>query len=163
MHDAETMATDVSPARGRHRLGSSELRRAVGRMSLGGAAVLLTIVVGVLAAVGSGLTSASGDAAGGPAEWPPAQVPADPTPARAGAIAVRPPVEVSPTTDAAAEPGPEQVVAERAPAAVARQPIPEVRQGQPCSAEGARGVTAAGKPSLCTGERGDGRPRWRHA
>jgi hypothetical protein len=135
-------------------------------MSLGGAAVLLTIGVGVLAAVGTGLTDgAAGNSAGLAAQWP-TQVPEDPTPARAAAIVTRPAVETTPAPDADGEPAPAPVVdpIEPAPAApsaaMTPAPLPTVRQGDRCSAEGALAVTVAGKPAVCTGK---GRTRWRHA
>jgi len=172
MHEADTMVTDVLP-RGRHRR-SSLFRRALSRMSLGAAAVLLTMVVGVLTAVATGLTGAtSGNSVGLSAGRPPAQVQAGPTSTPTAGIEARPTVEPALTSEAGVDAASEPVadlpdpapVADASPAAAAApapDPIPTVRQGDSCSAEGARGTTAAGKPTVCTGERGDGRTRWRH-
>ena len=55
MHEQDTVVLDL-PKGGRHRLPASSLRRAVSRMSLGAAAVVLTIGLGVVAAVVTGLT-----------------------------------------------------------------------------------------------------------
>jgi len=38
-----------------------------------------------------------------------------------------------------------------------------VRPGDPCPSRGATGVTAGGKPTVCSGGRGHGRNRWRLA
>jgi hypothetical protein len=46
--------TVVLATRGRHRLPASSLRQALSRMSLGAAAVVLTIGLGVVAAVATG-------------------------------------------------------------------------------------------------------------
>ena len=166
MHEADTMVTDVIPLKGRHRLSSSPLRRALSPMSLGGAAVVVTIGVGVLAAASTGLTGGASETAASLPKYIPTEVPADPTPARAAAVAARPTVEAAPAPEAQAEPAPAVVVEADEPAPTAAPsateapaPIPTVRKGAPCPVEGAQAMTVAGKPVTCTGE---GRTRWRH-
>jgi hypothetical protein len=169
MHEADTMVTDVIPTSGRHRLASSPFRRTVSRMSLGGAAVLLTMAVGALTAIGTGLTGGTSETSAGlSADGLPTQVPADPTPARTAVIGART-VGSSPAPEDYVAPTPASVVAPGEPAPVAHtaaapapKPIPTVRQGERCSTEGARAMTAEGKPTVCTGKRGEGTTRWRH-
>ena len=173
MQEQDTVVLDL-PKGGRHRLPASSVRQAVSRVALGAAAVVLTIGLAVLAAVATGLTSAPvGDLVGLPA--PSTDAEADPTSARAGGIGARPTAEPTPPSDADV---PDLAVVEEPPAPApaetasppADQPAPDdgpetppvstVQPGDPCPGEGAAGITAGGKPTVCT-QRGDGRTRWR--
>jgi hypothetical protein len=179
MHEQDTAVLD-RPTRGRHRPPASPLRRAASRMSLGATAVLMTIGFGVLAAVTTGLTGASpADLGGLSPRWLSLEEEAGPTSGRAANIGGRQGAERMPASDAAiAEPA---AVADEQPGtapmpdgapapadAPAAEPRPErapmstVRPGDPCSSEGLAGITAGGKPTVCT-RRGDGRNRWRHS
>ena len=172
MHEQDTVVLDL-PSGGRHRLQASSLRRAVSRMSLGAAAVVLTIGLGVVAAVATGLTNVpTVDLGGMPA--PSTGAHAGPTSPRAGSIAVGPTAEPAAASDvadpdvAAEEPAsapvegaPPAPVADPAPVAGAESPpVSTVSPGDPCSSEGSAAVTSGGKPTVCM-RRGDGRTRWR--
>ena len=94
MLEQDTVVLDL-PRGGRHRLPASSLRRAVRRMSLGAAAVVLTIGLALLAAVATGLTGAPvGDLVGLPA---PSTEAAGPTSVRAAGIGAGP-TTAGPTT-----------------------------------------------------------------
>jgi hypothetical protein len=176
MQEQDTEVLDL-PRGGRHRLQASALRRAVSRMSLGAAAVVLTIGLGVVAAVATGLTGMPvADFGGIPA--PMTEAHAGPTSASTAGIGVVPTAEPVPASDAGvpeaaagvADEVPDPVPAEPAPPVPAGDPAPvgeaegppvsTVSPGDPCQAEGAAGMTAGGKPTVCT-RRGDGRARWR--
>jgi hypothetical protein len=175
MHEQDTVVLDL-PRRGRHRLPASSLRRAVSRMSLGAAAVVLTIGLAVVAAVATGLTGGHlGDFAGLPAPEPSHQAGAGPTRALDGGI--RAGATAEPTAESAADVPdlaanavlPDPVPAGHASPAPPADPAPDdpgsppvstVSPGDPCQSEGAAGITAGGKPTVCT-RRGEGRARWR--
>jgi hypothetical protein len=174
MLEQDTVVVD-RPTGGRHRLPASSLRQAVRRMSLGAAAVVLTIGLGLLAAVATGLTGTPVDDLGGfPA--PSTEAEAGPTSARAAGIGARLTAEQIPASDGdvpelasdAVQPEPVPVgAASPTPAedpapddGAERSPVPTVRPGDPCPGEGAAGSTAGGPSTVCT-QRGDGRTRWR--
>jgi hypothetical protein len=178
MHEQDTVVLHF-PRRGRHRLPASSLRRAVSRMSLGAAAVVLTIGLAVVAAVATGLTGGQlGDFAGLPAPEPSHQSGAGPAPALNGGIGSGATVEPTPASAAdvpdlavsAVDEAPDPAPVGHASPAPAGDPAPvdgaesppvaTVSPGDPCQAEGAAGITAGGKPTVCT-RRGDGRARWR--
>ena len=174
MQEHDTVVLDCQ-GKGRHRLPASSLRQALSRMSLGAAAVVLTIGLAMVAAVATGLTGASFDL-GIPVPKPSTQAQADSTTGRAAALGAGPTAEPAPASDTpepvasvADEPSDPGPVADAAPVPAdepapnqgpARAPVSTVRPGDPCSGEGSAGVTAGGKPAVCA-QRGDGRTRWR--
>jgi hypothetical protein len=170
--------TDQLPLSGRHRAAPRTVRQVAVRLSAGAGAFLVVAGLGVLTADLMGLTGAAPSAA--VQVHPPSapSVRADPTfgtPLDLGATRAdraepspssteaAPPVpgsaDPAPTVDAPPAPAPEP--------ASAPPPVPASRavaqQGEPCSAEGARGTTAAGKPVVCTARGSGGEIRWRRA
>ena len=181
VHGLDTSDED-RPLPGRHRATPSVTRRAAGRAAIWSVGVLAAAVLGVITAGAVGLTETSQGPAGAAAALaspgPPQTDPRvgrtidirRPSAARtqesvAADVVVDPAVEEPPPTPATgAERPPDD---EPRPAEPARRPaeapVRTVRPGDSCSAEGATGVTARGKPTVCTARSGDGRTRWRHA
>jgi hypothetical protein len=177
MDEQDTVVLD-RPRRGRHRLPASSLRQAVSRLPLRAAAVLLTFGLCVLAAVATALAGAPlVDLGGIPAPRPARETGAGPTSGRGAGTGARTVAE--PTASDADVPDPVADVGVTladpipvAPAAPAptdgpapddgadSPPVSGVSPGDPCPAEGTAGITAGGKPTVCT-RRGDGRARWR--
>ena len=188
MHELDTADLDSPdldtgdedrPDGGRHRTAPSPRRRAVARLALGASAVLVAAGVGVLSADVAGLT---GPTPTGAEELPmpqlSSQLPADPTFGQTVDISAAPSSPGEESSAAVIEPGPAAAVADPSPVAPAAPPaaqpppaprppqpasVPTVRPGDSCPTPGANGVTASGKPTVCTSRPRDGRTRWRVA
>jgi hypothetical protein len=153
------------------------VRRAARTAACGTAGLLIAALLGWAAAVMVGLTEPA-EMAGTGVEVPRAQVgdaadPAfertleasgrgargseeTPTPAP-GPTADQPAPAAGPADGPATPSSPEQSVVPTP------TPVPTVSAGDACRAEGARGVTDAGRPVVCIASPGNGKTRWRHA
>jgi hypothetical protein len=163
-HDTSDHDTsDEEPPAGRHRSRPAPLRQVVLRMGAGVGALLVVAALAVLTASWAGLTDAPPSATKRVHPPTPAVLPAGPTfgrtvdleATRADRAAQRSATEAPETVAESASP-----VAAEAPAPA---PVPVVQPGDPCSVEGARGMTSAGKPVTCAARGGNDETRWRPA
>lgn len=168
---------DFLPVTGRHRAAASAVSRAARMMGAGAAVVLVTAVLGWVMAGALGLTGPA-TTSGAIAALPSAPVQADgagPTSRRIVDISGAParPAEGSPAAVETPEPDPPPV-APSAPAPApapaprptlepASDPVPGVRPGDACRAEGATGLTKSGKATVCAATPGNGETRWQRA
>jgi hypothetical protein len=168
------MTNEEGELRVRHRASPSPARRTARTVAVGTAGVLAVAVLGWFTAGEAGLTASAVEAptsvsVPGPStetDW------AEPAMRRTIDIAAPPapterPAARPEATEVVAPPAvprPEAPEAEAAPSpAPVRAEVPTVRQGAPCPAEGATGVTRSGNPAVCSASSGNGRTRWRHA
>jgi hypothetical protein len=169
VHHLDTLVldhpTDVLDVR--YGSGPSAARRVLRRTVVGAAAVLVVALVGWFTADAVGLTRTDSTAA---ADLPTGYLRADsdePSPARAGHPRPTPSPEPPPAPDTGA-PGrstaelPVLAPAVRVPQPTSARPeVPSGKVGDTCTSPGAVGVTAKGKPVVCTA--GGGPTRWKHA
>jgi len=169
---------DLRPVPGRHRAAASALTRAARMLTAGAAVVLVTAVLGWVMAGALGLTGPATTSGATSAALPSAPVQADgpgPTSRRIVDISGAParPAEGSASAVDAAEPDPTPV-APSAPVPAptpapqptlepARDPVPGVRPGEACPAEGDTGLTKSGKATVCAATPGNGETRWQRA
>ncbi len=157
-----------------HRATVPARRRTARALAAGAAGVLVTAGLGWVTAAAVGLTGPSGDpVVDALPSFAPQVEPPHPTygqvldlggahadRARRSSTAAPSPAPGStsaatPTPTRASRPGPER---SSEPTAAA---VPPVRQGDPCRAEGAAGVTKSGSAAVCTPAPGHGGLRWR--
>ena len=168
------MTNEEGELRVRHRASPSLARKTATTVAVGTAGVLAAAVLGWVTAGEAGLAASAVDAptrvtVPGPSsetDW------AEPAMRRTIDIAAPPPPTEKPgappeATEVAAPPTvprPSAPESEPAPSLPpVRASVPTVRQGAPCPAEGATGVTRSGNPAVCSASSGNGRTRWRHA
>ena len=172
MHELDTSDEEMPPNVRHRRDTPGPLRWVVLRMGAGVGALLVVAALAVLTASWAGLTGAPPSATQRIQLPTPAVVPAGPTfgrtldldATRADRAAQQ---SASETPEAVAESASPAATGEPAPtrapeAAPTPSPapasVPVVQPGDPCSTEGARGITSAGKPVTCAAVVGDGRP-----
>jgi hypothetical protein len=169
VHQPDTLVLDhpTEVLDGRHRSAPSTGRRALTRTAVSAVAVLVVATAGWFTADAVGLTRTDTTAAADlPREYLRPQGD-EPSPARAGHRSAAPAPETPPAPDAVDAGGPTAAVPARPPAVAVPPPtadrprVPSVRVGDTCSAPGAVGVTAKGKPAVCTA--GSGPTRWKNA
>ena len=174
MREIDT-SDEKMPRNVRHRDTPAPLRRVALRMGAGVGALLVVAALAVLTASWAGLTGAPPSSTQRIELPTPNVAPAGPTfgrtldldATRADRAAQR---SASETPEAVTESASPAATGEpaptRAPEAAPTPPpppasVPVVQPGDPCSAEGARGITSAGKPVTCAARGGNGETRWR--
>ena len=174
VHELDTSDEEMPP-NDRHRVTPAPLRWVVLRMGAGVGALLVVAALAVLTASWAGLTGAPPSATQRIQLPAPTVVPAGPTFGRTldlGATRADRAVHqsASETPEAVAEsasptgtgePAPTPAPEAAPPPPPAPASVPVVQPGDPCSAEGARGITSAGKPATCAARGGNGETRWR--